>query len=395
MGRQRILVLGGDGYLGWPTAMHFSAAGFDVTLVDNLSKRRWEQELGVKPLIPLPTLLRRVEAWTEVTGRSIRCYVGDITNFDFIDSVIAEVRPDTVIHYGEQPSAPFSMRDREHAVFTQVNNVVGTLNLIFSVYSHCADTHLVKLGTMGEYGTPDIDIEEGYITVTHKGRQDRLPYPKQPHSFYHLSKVHDSHNLLFAARTWNLKVTDLNQGVVYGVSTPETRLHGDLVTSFHYDETFGTVINRFLVQAARGIPLTVYGSGGQRRGFLNILDTLQCVELACRNPALPGEFRVFNQFTEEFTVGELADKVRLAGAQLGREVKKESVENPRFEKESHYYAATRTGLMDLGLEPHLLTIDVVCEMLNEVIGHAEDVNEESVWPKTLWVPKRDPADARV
>ena len=393
--RQRILILGGDGYLGWPTAMHFSVRGFDVTIVDNLSKRRWEQELGVRPLIPIPSLLHRVEQWAETTGKRIRCYVGDVTNFDFMDSVIEQVRPDTVIHFGEQPSAPFSMRDREHAVFTQVNNVVGTLNLVFALYNHGSEAHLVKLGTMGEYGTPNIDIEEGYITIVHKGRQDRLPYPKQPHSFYHLSKVHDSHNLMFAARTWNLRVTDLNQGVVYGVSTPETRLHADLVTSFHYDETFGTVINRFLVQAAKGIPLTVYGSGGQRRGFLNILDTLQCVELACLNPAQPGEFRVFNQFTEQFTVGELADRVREAGAKHSIEVTTSSVENPRVEKERHYYEAAHTGLVELGLEPHLLTVDVLADMLDEVLRHADSVDVDVVWPKTLWAPKRSEADLPV
>lgn len=380
----RVLVLGGDGYLGWPTAMHLARRGLAVTVVDNLAKRRWEREIGVRPLVPVASLVSRVEKWNSLTDSVMRCHIGDVTNAEFVDSIISDVRPDTVIHFGEQPSAPYSMRDREHAVFTQVNNVVGTLNLCFSLYRHARETHVVKLGTMGEYGTPNIDIEEGYLTIAHNGRTDRLPYPKQPPSFYHLSKVHDSHNLAFAAKIWNLRVTDLNQGVVYGTSTPESSLDPMLTTSFHYDGTFGTVINRFLVQAAKGIPLTVYGAGGQKRGFLNILDTLQCLELATRNPPEPGIMRVFNQFTEQFTVLEIANRVKAVASRIGLDVDIVSVANPRVELEEHYYNAAHTELLKLGLEPHFLTDEALTDMLREVLVHAGNVDVSTILPDTKW-----------
>jgi UDP-sulfoquinovose synthase len=381
------LMLRWDGYLGWPTAMHLARRGMSVTVVDNLSKRRWEKEIGVRPLYAVASLLTRVERWNALTDRTIQCYIGDLTNADFVDSLIAEVLPDAVVHFGEQPSAPYSMRDREHAVFTQVNNVVGTLNLVFALYRHAREAHVVKLGTMGEYGTPDIDIEEGYLHIRHNGREDRLPYPKQPPSFYHLSKVHDSHNLFFVSKVWKLRVTDLNQGVVYGVSTPETQLHPDLATSFHYDSTFGTVLNRFLVQAACGVPLTVYGQGGQKRGFLNILDTLQCIELACLNPATPGDMRVYNQFTEQFTVRDLAERVKHVGQSIGLKVEIASIPNPRVEKEFHYYNAAHTHLIDLGLVPHLLTDEVLQTMLTEVTRHIDNVDPEVLHPSTWWAPE--------
>lgn len=381
----RVLVLGGDGYLGWPTAMYFSNRGHSVSVVDNLSKRSWEQELGVVPLIPIQDLPRRVSMWKHITGHSIRWYNGDITNYEFVDSVVSRELPDAVIHYGEQPSAPYSMRDYEHAKFTQVNNVVGTLAVMFSVFARSKDTHIIKLGTMGEYGTPNIDIEEGYLVIEHNGRSDVLPYPKQPPSFYHLSKVHDSHNLQFGSRIWGLRVTDLNQGIVYGVSTPESRKHPDLATSFHYDETFGTVINRFMTQALCGYPLTVYGKGRQRRGFLNILDTLQCVELAVRNPAEVGQCRVFNQFTEQFSVGDLARMVKSASERRGRQVEIRNVENPRVESEDHYYNAKHTALLDLGLKPHYLTEDELVNMMDEIQPYVDRVNRGIIMPTTRWV----------
>jgi len=296
----RILVLGGDGYLGWPTAMYLSKRGHAVGVVDNFAKRRWEMELNVEPLIPIRTLHDRVKAWEEVTGRRIELFVGDLRNYAVVESALETFRPDALVHYGEQPSAPYSMIDHNRAVFTQMNNVAGTLNVLWSMKKVVPECRLVKLGTMGEYGTPNIDIEEGFIEIDHRGRRDVLPFPKQAGSFYHLSKVHDSHNIMFACRVWKLASTDLNQGVVYGITTDETGLDERLETSFHYDEAFGTALNRFCVQAVAGIPLTVYGRGGQRRGFLNIRDTIQCVELAILNPARCGEYRVFNQFTKRF-----------------------------------------------------------------------------------------------
>ena len=304
----RVLILGGDGYLGWPTALRFSARGHEVSVVDNFSRRRWHREHGTNTLTPIAELDERIAAWSELTGEHIRAYIGAVEDGEFLDEVIAETRPEAVIHYGEQASAPYSMMSRERAVETQHTNVIGTLNLLFSLRDHVPDAHLVKLGTMGEYGTPNIDIEEGYIEISHKGRTDTLPFPKLPGSLYHCSKVHDSTNLHFACRIWGLRATDLNQGVVYGIETEETARDERLITRFDYDEIFGTVLNRFCTQAVIGHPLTVYGSGGQTRGFLNIRDTLRCVELAVENPAERGEFRVFNQFTEQFSVGQLAER---------------------------------------------------------------------------------------
>src|SRR5688500_7975549 len=312
----RILILGGDGYLGWPTVMLFSARGHEVSVVDNFSRRRWHTENGTDSLTPIASLDDRVDAWREKSGSSIRTFVGAMEDAEFVDHVIAATSPEAIVHYAEQPSAPYSMRSREAAVETQYTNVIGTLNLLFAIRDQVPDAHLVKLGTMGEYGTPNIDIEEGFIEIEHKGRKDTLPFPKLPGSLYHLSKVHDSHNIHFACRIWGLAATDLNQGVVYGIQTPETDLDERLCTRFDYDEVFGTALNRFCVQAVIGHSLTVYGRGGQTRGFLNIRDTLQCVELAVTNPAQRAEFRVFNQFTEQFTVMELAELTKRTGEEM-------------------------------------------------------------------------------
>ncbi len=310
---------------------------------------------------------------------------------DFLDEVIAETRPEAVIHYGEQASAPYSMMSRENAVETQHTNVIGTLNLLFSLRDHVPDAHLVKLGTMGEYGTPNIDIEEGYIEIEHKGRRDTLPFPKLPGSLYHCSKVHDSTNVHFACRIWGLRATDLNQGVVYGVETSETAADERLITRFDYDEIFGTVLNRFCVQAVIGHPLTVYGSGGQTRGFLNIRDTLRCVELAVENPAEPGEFRVFNQFTEQFSVDQLAGLVKGAAEHLGYTVEVQHCENPRVELEDHYYNAVHTKLIDLGLESTLLGEELVESMIHAIERHKEHVIADSINPRTRWNPAKSPA----
>jgi UDP-sulfoquinovose synthase len=307
----RILILGGDGYLGWPTAMRFSQRGHEVHVVDNYLRRRAHEEAGTDSLTPiLPDLPARADAWLDVTGRTIGVTEGDLTDPTIAQDVIGGFHPDAIVHYGEMPSAPYSMKDRDHAVFTQTNNVVGTLNVLWAMRDLAPDCHLVKLGTMGEYGTPDIDIEEGFLEIVHNGRSDYLPFPKVPGSMYHLSKVHDSHNIHFACRVWGLRATDLNQGVVYGIQTEETRLDDRLATRFDYDDVFGTALNRFCVQAVVGHPLTVYGTGGQTRGYLNIVDTLRCIELAVLHPAERGEFRVFNQFTESFSVLELAELVQ-------------------------------------------------------------------------------------
>ncbi len=309
-----ICILGGDGYLGWPTAIYFAARGHAVLIIDNMVKRAWEEEVGGGPLMAIPRLSERIRIWNRVAVaqrlRTIDARTIDISaNYADLLAAFATFKPDTIVHYAEQPSGPYSMAAQDTAVETQRNNVLGTLNVMFAMHEACPDAHLVKLGTLGEYGTPNIDIEEGWIEIEHNGRKDRMLYPKRPGSFYHLSKVHDSANLEFGCRIWNMRVTDLNQGVVYGITTDETVLAPGLHTSFHYDAVFGTVINRFIVQAICGVPLTLYGKGQQKRGTINIRDTLRCVELAAVTPAKPGEFRVFNQNTEQFALVDLAELV--------------------------------------------------------------------------------------
>jgi UDP-sulfoquinovose synthase len=386
----RILILGGDGYLGWPTAMRFANRGHEVHVVDNYLRRTAHREAGTDTLTPIAEgLPERAAAWHEVAGQEIGVTEGDLSDWAVCETVFGAFRPDAVVHYGEMPSAPYSMKDREHAVFTQTNNVVGTLNVIFAIEAFVPDAHLVKLGTMGEYGTPDIDIEEGYLEIQHKGRSDTLPFPKLPGSFYHLSKVHDSHNIHFASRIRGLRATDLNQGVVYGIETEETVLDPRLATRFDYDDVFGTALNRFCLQAVIGHPLTVYGTGGQTRGYLNIVDTLQCVELAVMNPADRGEMRVYNQFTEQFSVSQLAELVRAAGAEVGLEVAVDHLENPRVEKEEHHYHAAHTKLLDLGLKPHLLSETLIESMFASIQRHRDRVIPDHILPRDRWRPDTD------
>ena len=380
----RVLVLGGDGFLGWPTAMALSSGGHHVGVLDNFARRSYDVELRTGSLIPLATLQRRVDVWAEVSGSRLESYVGDLTDAAFVSRVVEEFEPDAVVHFGEQRSAPYSMMDRPHAVYTQMNNVIGTLNLLFALAELAPDAHLVKLGTMGEYGTPNIDIEEGFLEVTHNGRTDTLPYPMQPGSFYHLSKLHDSNNIRFACRTWGLAATDLHQGIVYGVETDQTRLHPELATRFDYDGVFGTVLNRFIVQAMAGHPLTVYGAGGQTRGYLDIRDTLACVELALLNPAERGEYRVFNQFTEQFSVAELAQLVADLSPR-GAEI--EHLDNPRVEAEKHYFRAAHTKLLSLGLQPHLLSDTLVKSLFDLVGRHLDRVDTSVIRPGISWKPR--------
>ena len=381
----RILILGGDGYLGWATSMYFSKRGHEVHAVDNYLRRRAHAEAGTDSLTPiLPSLPERARVWKEVTGLDIAVTEGDLLDWTVVERVFEEFRPEAIVHYGEMPSAPYSMKDRKHSVFTHENNVVGTLNVLWAMAEFVPDAHLVKLGTMGEYGTPNIDIEEGFIRIEHKGRADTLPFPKLPGSWYHLTKVHDSHNIHFACRIWGLRSTDLNQGVVYGIETEETTLDERLLTRFDYDEVFGTALNRFCLQAVIGHPLTAYGRGGQTRGYLNILDTLQCVELATLNPPEAGEYRVFNQFTEQFSIVELAEKVREAGAHHGIEVRIEHLENPRIELEDHYYNAQHTKLLDLGLRPHLLSETLIESMFATIERYRDRVIADHIMPSTRW-----------
>jgi UDP-sulfoquinovose synthase len=350
-------------------------------VVDNFARRGYDFEMGVDSLVPIVSLQQRIRRWREISDLSIDFFIGDLTDPSFVTETLASFQPEAVVHFAEQRSAPYSMIDRQHAVYTQVNNVAGTLNLLYAMAEQDRDIHLVKLGTMGEYGTPNIDIEEGFIEISHRGRTDVLPYPKQPGSFYHLSKVHDSHNIMFACRIWGIRATDLNQGIVYGHETEETGLHPDLATRFDYDGVFGTVLNRFCVQAVIDHPLTVYGSGGQTRGMLNILDTLACVELALEHPADRGEFRVFNQFTESFSVLEMAELVK---AEFSGSAVIDHTADPRVEKEEHYYRAAHTKLLDLGLVPHLLTSSVIQSILAVAQKFKDNVDLEAIRPTVEW-----------
>jgi UDP-sulfoquinovose synthase len=387
----RIAVLGGDGYCGWATALYLSAKGHSVSIVDNFARRQWDHEVGAQTLTPIRPLPERLRAWQDLTGNTIESFVGDVTDYDFLSSMMKAFEPEAVVHFAEQRAAPYSMIDRKHAVFTQVNNVVGTLNLLFAIKEIEPECHLVKLGTMGEYGTPNFDIEEGYITITHNGRTDTVPFPKQAGSFYHLSKVHDSQNIMFACKIWRLRATDLNQGVVYGTVTDESALDEALINRFDYDEVFGTVLNRFCIQAAIGHPLTVYGKGGQTRGFLDIRDTVRCIEIACLNPAARGECRVFNQFTERFSVLEIARMVQAVGRKMGVKVEIDHLPDPRVEAEEHYYNAKHSKLIDLGLQPHFLSDSLLDSLMNIALKYRDRVDVSLMLPQVNW---REPRNDR-
>lgn len=380
----KILICGGDGYLGWPTAMHLSDHGHDVAVVDNYLRRRLAREEDVETLHPTPNLHERVRLWQAQSGKEIKIFIGDLNDWPFVERVFREFEPEAVVHYAEQPSAPYSMLSREAATLTLHNNLGVTANLIYAVREFCPEAHIVKLGTMGEYGTPNIDIEEGWLEIEHKGRKDRFLYPRQAGSLYHTTKVMDTDLLWYYVRMWDLRVTDLMQGPVYGVFTDQNRADDRLLPFFSYDELFGTVLNRFIVQAVAEYPLTVYGKGGQTRGYINIRDTVNCLQLSLENPAKLGELRIFNQFTEPFSVNELANKVQRAGAQAGLEVKIRSLPNPRKEKEEHYYNPAHTGLADLGLKPNLLTEEVLAEMLEFVARHKDRIQQHAIFRGTKW-----------
>ena len=380
----KILVLGGDGYCGWPTSLHLSDAGHDVVIVDNCVRRQIDAELSAESLTPIASLKDRVKAWREVSGQQMGVEFGDLLDWEFVSDLFERHQPEAVVHFAEQRAAPYSMIDRRHAVYTQHNNIIGNLNVLFAINEYVPDCHLVKLGTMGEYGQPNIDIEEGFIEIEHKGRKDILPFPKQPGSWYHLSKVHDSYNIHFACKIWGIRATDLNQGVVYGTVTPQTERDPRLMNRFDYEEVFGTVLNRFCVQAAIDHPLTVYGNGSQTRGYLDIRDTVRCIELAVENPAERGEMRVFNQFTEEFSVRQLAELVIDAAGKLGLDARLENIENPRVEKYDHYYNAAHTKLLDLGLEPHYLGDALLDSVLNIAMQYGDRIDRDVVMPSVDW-----------
>lgn len=389
-----VLILGGDGYLGWPTALRFSKLGYQVTVVDNYFRRSACTQSNSYLLYEVPTLVDRAKKWKELTGLEISVVIADLAvpqnmyslfqgtaNYSFGENYGI---PNTVVHYAEQPSAPYSIQNFTNADFTLINNLRVTNNLIWAVKDCAKDAHIIKLGTMGEYGTPDIDIEEGWLEVEHKGRSDKFLFPRQASSLYHTTKIMDTDLLWFAVRTWGIKVTDLMQGPVYGIDTEETKLHPDLRTIFNYDEIFGTVLNRFITQAICKYPLTIYGKGGQTRGYLNINDTLQCLVAACKNPADPGELKIFNQIVETFSVMDLADWVQRVGNQRGHDVTLNSVENPRIEREEHYYNPVYQGLKDMGVDPTFLTEEILNGIFETVEKYSDSVVTETFFTGVTW-----------
>ncbi len=381
----KILILGADGYLGWPTSIHFANNGHEVFAVDNLSKRKIELEYGVEPLERIKPFNERVKSWNANQKNKIQYLVADLLNYKVLYQILENFKPEVIIHYAEQPSAPYSMASREKAVFTQHNNVIGNLNLLFAMKKFCPDSHLIKLGTLGEYGTPNIDIEEGWLNIEHNGRKDRVLYPKKPGSFYHLSKVHDSANIEFACRIWGIKCTDLNQGFVYGLTTNEIALDPEnLATSFHYDAIFGTIVNRFITQIACGRDMTVYGKGNQKRGFLNLIDTIKCVSIACLNPPKNGEFRVFNQFTEFCSLNDIADKIKNYASINKINAKISHINNPRVEEEDHYYNPKNTSLISLGLKPTFLDNTEIDKIYKKVKNNQNQINLDTLNPEINW-----------
>jgi len=381
-----ILIAGVDGYLGWPLAMYLAKRGYEVAGVDNYSRRDWVQEMGSWSATPVRKMTERLNVFRENFGKNLQFFKGDLTDYHFVENVLKHFEPAAIVHLGEMPSAPYSMMDVKHATWTQTNNIVGTLNILYAMRDICPNTHMVKLGTMGEYGTPAIDIPEGFFEIEYRGKKDYLPFPKQAGSWYHQSKVHDSNNVMMACRLWNLRSTDIMQGVVFGTRIDEMGDDERLLTRLDFDQCFGTAINRFCCHAAIGKPLPPYGKGHQKRGFLPLRDSMQCLTLSIENPPEAGEYRVFNQFEEVYDITGLAQKVKKVGDSLGLKVEIKNMENPRKELEEHYYNPDHQHLLNLGYEP---THDVENEikiMLTDLIKYSGriEARKEALIPDIRW-----------
>ena len=381
----RVLIAGIDGYLGWPLAMHLTMRGHQVYGVDNISRRRRVAEVGSWSATPIRTISERLVAFQQETNKSIGFAFGDLIDKDFTYQIIKDFKPEAIVHLGEIPSAPYSMIDLQHCNDTMMNNIIGTNNIVFAIHEHVPDCHLVKLGTMGEYGTPNIDIPEGFFNIEYRGRKDRLPFPRQAGSWYHQTKVHDTNNIIFACKIWGLRSTDIMQGVVYGTQTDEITKE-ELLTRFDFDEAFGTAINRFCAQAVIGQELTPYGKGGQTRGYIGLIDSIQCQTIAIENPPEKGEYRTLNQFDETYSVNTLAQAVVEAAGKLGIDAKIWNIENPRIEAEEHYYNPDHETLYGLGFKPTrqlneelTLTIQELSKWRTRI-----EAKKESIIPKIYW-----------
>ncbi|AZQ71479.1 NAD-dependent epimerase/dehydratase family protein [Streptomyces abikoensis] len=394
----RVFIAGIDGYLGWPLAQHLAARGHTVAGADALLRRAWVGERGSVSAVPIAPVYERLAAFRELSGEPLPFSPLDLRDHPALGRALAAFGPDAVVHLAECPSAPYSMIDFRHADFVQSNNVSGTLSLLFAMREHCPGAHLVKLGTMGEYGTPDLDIPEGFFDVEFRGRRDRLPFPRQAGSWYHWSKVFDSQNVGFACRLWGLAATDVMQGVVYGSWCPpaDPRLNSRL----DFDEAFGTAVNRFCCQAVIGRPITPYGNGTQSRGLLSLADCLQCLTLVLEHPPAPGEYRVVNQLRDVLSVGRLAELVRDAARALGIDARIAAVDNPRDEAEAHRYNPDSEKLRELGFKPSAPIGAELRQMIGDLLPHADRVraHADRLPPTVRWRrpvipnPAKDPTE---
>lgn len=386
----RIFVAGIDGYLGWSLAKHLTQRGHVVAGADNLFRRRWVEEMGSWSATPIAPVAERLDAFRQRYGREVQFWEGDLRDYAFVERIIGEFQPDAVVHFGECPSAPYSMVDVHHAVFVQTNNLTATFNLLFALRDLRRDAHLLKLGTMGEYGTPNIDIPEGFFEIEYRGRRDRLSFPRQAGSWYHWSKVHGSNNIMFACKLWGLRATDVMQGVVFGTRFDGVEDDPRLLSRLDFDQAFGTAVNRYCCQAVIGHPLTPFGKGHQKRGFLPLRDSMQCLTLALENPPKPGEYRVFNQFEEVYDITELALKVGAAAGLLGLDVEIRNLENPRQEMEEHYYSPDHQHLLDLGYRPTHDVDHEIYEMLSDLMKYRDriEAKRDALIPDVRWDGRR-------
>jgi UDP-sulfoquinovose synthase len=388
----RVFIAGLDGYLGWSLAQHLIARGHEIAGVDAFLRRRWVHEMGSWSATPIHGMPERLMALEDHFGVQVAFWEGDLTHYELVARVFDDFQPEAIVHLGECPSAPYSMMDVEHALFVQKNNLTSTTSFLFAMREFVPEAHLVKLGTMGEYGTPNIDVPEGFFDIEFRGRNDRLPFPRQAGSWYHWSKVHGSNNIMFACKLWGLRATDIMQGVVFGTRIDDMAEDDRLLTRLDFDQAFGTAVNRFCCQAVIGHPLTPFGRGRQKRGFLPLRDSMQCLTLVLENPPDPGEYRVFNQFQEVYDITELALKVEAVASELGLDGELRNIENPRLELEEHYYRPDHQKLFDLGYTPSDVE-DELRIMLDHLARyrHRIEARRDVLIPDVRWDGRREKA----